>query len=46
MLEEQENVVPDFKWVRCINGMFVSVSLPDFLKSESASSPGNMTLSL
>ena len=29
MIKEQEKVLYDFKWIRCINDIFVSVGHPD-----------------
>ena len=39
MLKEQEKGFYEFKWIRCINDMLVSVGRPDLFRNDSISNP-------
>ena len=46
MLKEQEKGLYDFKWIRCINDILVSVGRPDLLRKGSISNPKALKLSI
>ena len=46
MLKEQEKGLYDFKWIRCINDILVSVGRPDLLRKSYISNPKALKLSI
>ena len=46
MLKEHENVFYDFKWIRCINDILVSVGRPDLFRKDTISNPNAVKFSI
>ena len=46
MLKEQEKGFYEFKWIRCITDILVSVGRPDLFRNDSISNPKAVKLSI
>ena len=42
MFNEQEKGVNDFKWIRCINDILISVGRPDLFRNDSVNDPNTV----